>query len=386
MKGGGFSFQLLKEVKGKGRLGRISTPHGSSSTPAFMPVGSQGSVKSLAPADLKEMGAEILLCNAYHLYLRPGTEVVKEVGGLHRFMGWDGPLLTDSGGFQILSLCALHDVGPDGVRFRSHLDGSVHFLTPEKVVRIQEELGADIMMVLDDCHPYPVSYSEAKAAAELTTHWAKRSKGAKSRNEQALFGIVQGGIYPELRRQSAHQLMMMGFDGYAIGGLSVGEEKEVTFEIAEMTASVLPKDSVRYLMGMGTPEDILAGVRMGVDMFDCVLPTRCARTGILFTSSGKLNIKNARYSKDKNPLDPHCRCYTCRNFTRAYLRHLFLSRELLAYRLNAIHNLFYYHSLMRDIRQALSQDKMDQFEREFFSQRGRDNGANSGEEGGEIVC
>ncbi|MBW2039619.1 MAG: tRNA guanosine(34) transglycosylase Tgt [Deltaproteobacteria bacterium] len=386
MKGGGFSFQLLKEVEGEGRLGRISTPHGSFSTPAFMPVGSQGSVKALAPVDLKEIGIEILLCNAYHLYLRPGTEVVREGGGLHRFMGWDGPMLTDSGGFQILSLCALREVGPDGVRFRSHLDGSLHFLTSEKVVRIQEELGADIMMVLDDCPPYPISYGEAKTAAELTTQWAKRAKGAKSKDEHALFGIVQGGIYPELRRQSAHELMEIGFDGYAIGGLSVGEEKEITFDIAETAASMLPKDSPRYLMGMGTPEDILAGVRIGVDMFDCVLPTRCARTGVLFTSFGRLNIKNSRYSKDKDPIDPQCGCYTCRNFSRAYLRHLFLSRELLSYRLNAIHNLFYYHFLMRDIRQALFHDKMGQFVREFFSPKGRDNRGDSEEEGGEILC
>ncbi len=383
---GGFSFQLLKGVEGEGRLGRIATPHGSFSTPAFMPVGSQGSVKSLDPADLMEIGTEIFLCNAYHLYLRPGTEVVKRLGGLHRFMGWDGPILTDSGGFQILSLCALREVESEGVRFRSHLDGSLHFLTPEKVVRIQEELGADIMMVLDDCPPHPISYGEAKAAEELTTQWAKRAKRAKSGDAHALFGIVQGGIYSELRRQSAHDLMEIGFDGYAIGGLSVGEEKEITFEMTEMTTSILPNDFPRYLMGMGTPEDILVGVRTGVDMFDCVLPTRCARTGILFTSFGKLNIKNARYSRDEDPVDPQCGCYTCCNFSRAYLRHLFLSRELLAYRLNAIHNLFYYHSLMRDIRQAISQDTMDQFEREFFSQRGKGNGGDSEEEGGEIVC
>jgi len=382
---GGFSFQLLKETEGNGRLGSISTPHGSFSTPVFMPVGSQGSVKALAPADLKEIGTEILLCNAYHLYLRPGTEVVREAGGLGRFMGWDGPILTDSGGFQILSLCTLREVEPDGVRFRSHLDGSLHFLTPEKVIRIQEELGADIMMVLDDPAPYPISYKEAKVAAELTTNWAKRAKEAKSEDGAALFGIVQGGVYSELRRQSAHELTEIGFDGYAIGGLSVGEQKESTFEMVELTVSMLPKDSPRYLMGMGTPEDILKGVRMGVDMFDCVLPTRFARTGVLFTSFGKLNIKNARYIKDKGPLDPQCGCYTCRHFSRAYLRHLFLSRELLAYRLNAIHNLFYYQSLMKDIRRALSEDRMDQFSHEFFSQRvGGDE--DSQQEGGEILC
>jgi queuine tRNA-ribosyltransferase len=369
VKGGGISFQLLKEGEEGGRLGRISTPHGSFPTPAFMPVGSQGSVKALAPTDLQEVGTEIILCNAYHLYLRPGTEVVREVGGLHRFMGWGGPILTDSGGFQIVSLSALREVETDGVRFRSHLDGSLHFLTPEKAVQIQEDLGADIMMTLDDCPPYPVSSDDAKAAVELTTQWAKRSQAAKRGDGQALFGIVQGGDYPELRRQSACELMEIGFDGYAIGGLSLGEEKEVTFEIAETVAALLPTDSPRYLMGMGTPEDILEGVRIGVDLFDCVLPTRCARTGLLFTNSGTLNIKHARYSRDTAPPDPACGCYTCRNFSRAYLRHLFLARELLAYRLNAMHNLFYYHSLMRGIRQALSEDTMGQFIQGCISQR-----------------
>ncbi|MEJ2066658.1 MAG: tRNA guanosine(34) transglycosylase Tgt [Deltaproteobacteria bacterium] len=376
MKGGGFSFQLLKEGEGKGRLGKIATPHGSFSTPAFMPVGSQGSVKALAPTDLQEIGTEILLCKAYHLYLRPGTEVVRKVGGLHRFMGWDGPILTDSGGFQIVSMSALQKVEPEGVEFRSHLDGSLHFLTPEKVVQIQEELGADIMMTLDDCPPYPASLDEVKAAVALTTQWAKRSRGAKRDNKQALFGIVQGGGYPELRRQSIDELMEIGFDGYAIGGLSLGEEKEVTFEIAQTVTALLPTDSPRYLMGMGTPEDILAGVKVGVDLFDCVLPTRCARTGLLFTSSGTLNIKHARYSNDTAPPDPDCDCYTCRNFSRAYLRHLFLARELLAYRLNAMHNLFYYHSLMRDIRQALSEGTMGHLIRECVSLR-EGKGANS---------
>ena len=386
MKGGGFSFQLLKGVEDEGRLGKASTPHGVFSTPTFMPVGSQGSVKALSPVDLKEIGTEIILCNAYHLYLRPGTEIVKEMGGLHGFMGWDGPILTDSGGFQILSLCALREVDREGVQFRSHLDGSLHVITPEKSIQVQEALKADIMMVLDDCPPYPISFGEAKASMEKTTQWARRAKKAKSRDDQALFGIVQGGMYQELRHQSAYELMEIEFDGYAIGGLSVGEEKELTFEIAKASISMLPADSPRYLMGMGTPEDILAGVRLGVDMFDCVLPTRCARTGILFTSFGRVAIKNTRYSNDKNPVDPQCGCYTCQNFSRAYLRHLFLSRELLSYRLNAIHNLFYYNALIRDIRQALSQDKMDQFVRAFFSQRGNDDGGVLEEKGGEILC
>jgi queuine tRNA-ribosyltransferase len=385
VKEGGFSFQLLKAGGEQGRLGQIATPHGQFSTPAFIPVGSQGTVKTLAPADLQEVGTEVILCNAYHLYLRPGTEVIKELGGLHRFMGWGGPLLTDSGGFQIVSMSALREVGAEGVRFRSHIDGSLHFLTPEKVVHIQEELGSDIMMVLDDCPPYSASADEVKEAVELTTRWARQSQGARRAAGQALFGIVQGGSYPELRRKSAYELMEIGFDGYAIGGLSLGEEKEVTFEIAEQVATLLPGDAPRYLMGMGTPEDIVTGVRVGVDMFDCVLPTRGARRGVLFTRFGQLNIRHARYSTDPLPPDSACTCYTCGNFSRAYLRHLFMSRELLAYRLNAIHNLFYYHSLMRDVRQALSEGRLGQFVRDFFSQRG-DKGENSEEKGGERGC
>jgi queuine tRNA-ribosyltransferase len=349
-----------------------------------MPVGSQGTVRALAPADLREVGTEIILCNAYHLYLRPGTEVVRTGGGLHRFTGWAGPILTDSGGFQIVSMSALRDIEPEGVRFRSHLDGSLHFLTPEKVVQIQEELGSDIMMVLDDCPPSSATADEVKAAVTLTSEWARRSQRARSGEGQALFGIVQGGSYPELRQQSAYELMEIGFVGYAIGGLSLGEPKEVTFEIAEQVADMLPMDAPRYLMGMGTPEDILTGVRIGIDMFDCVLPTRGARTGILFTSRGQLNIKHARYTADMAPPDPLCGCYTCRNFSRSYLRHLFVARELLAYRLNAVHNLFYYHSLMRDIRQALTEGRMEQFVRDFFSRREDTNTMRS--EGGETVC
>jgi queuine tRNA-ribosyltransferase len=350
-----------------------------------MPVGSQGTVKALAPADLHEVGTEVLLCNAYHLYLRPGTKVVREGGGLHRFMGWKGPIVTDSGGFQIVSMSALREIEPEGVRFRSHIDGSLHFLTPEKVVQIQEELGSDIMMVLDDCPHHPASAAEVKEAVALTTLWAKQSQGAKNKAGQALFGIVQGGSYPELRRQSAHELMEIGFDGYAIGGLSLGEAKALTFEIAEQVTALLPLDAPRYLMGMGTPEDIVRGVRIGVDMFDCVLPTRGARTGVLFTRLGQLNIKHACYSMDTAPPDPDCGCYTCRNFSRAYLRHLFVARELLAYRLNAVHNLFYYHSVMRDIRRSLSEGRMDQFEREFLSDRG-DKGVTAECEGGERGC
>ncbi|OGP94403.1 MAG: tRNA guanosine(34) transglycosylase Tgt [Deltaproteobacteria bacterium RBG_16_54_18] len=383
MKGGGFSFQLLREEAGKGRLGRVATPHGQFTTPAFMPVGSQGTVKALAPADLHEVGTEIILCNAYHLYLRPGIEVIREAGGLHRFMGWSGPLLTDSGGFQIVSMSGLREIESEGVRFRSHLDGSLHFLTPEKVVEIQEGLGSDIMMVLDDCPPYPASLAEAKEAVALTTQWAKRSRDARHADGQALFGIVQGGDHVELRQQSAEELMEIGFDGYAIGGLSLGEAKAVTFETAAQVTALLPTTSPRYLMGMGTPEDIVRGVQVGVDMFDCVLPTRGARTGLLFTRRGQLNIKHACYSADTAPVDADCGCYTCCNFSRAYLRHLFLARELLAYRLNAVHNLFYYHTLMRTIHQALADETMDQFVREFFSRRGENI---TEAEGGETLC
>ena len=382
MKGGDFSFQLLCEEAGKGRLGQITTPHGQFTTPAFMPVGSQGTVKALAPADLHEIGAEIILCNAYHLYLRPGIEVIRGAGGLHRFMGWDGPLLTDSGGFQIVSMSGLREIESEGVRFRSHLDGSLHFLTPEKVVEIQEAMGSDIMMVLDDCPPYPASLAQVKEAVTLTTQWAKRSRDARRTDGQALFGIVQGGDHAELRRQSAEELMEIGFDGYAIGGLSLGEAKAVTFETAAQVTALLPTASPRYLMGMGTPEDIVRGVQVGVDMFDCVLPTRGARTGLLFTRRGQLNIKQARYSTDTAPVDADCTCYTCRNFSRAYLRHLFLARELLAYRLNAVHNLFYYHTLMGEIRQALAAGRMNQFADEFVSPHDDTVPA----EGGETLC
>lgn len=378
---GGFSFELLQQGD-EGRLGRIMTPHGAFATPAFMPVGSQGSVKALAPSDLLEVGAEVILCNAYHLYLRPGVEVIKRLGGLHRFMGWAGPIATDSGGFQLVSMSQLCEVDIEGVRFRSHIDGSLHFLTPETVVEIQEELGSDVMMVLDNCPPYPCTFEVVQRSVALTTDWARRAKGAK-KGGGGLFGIVQGGVYPELRRKSADALMEIGFDGYAIGGLSLGEEKEETFEVASMVADILPMERPRYLMGMGTPEDIVRGVMIGVDMFDCVLPTRGARTGVLFTSEGRINIKHARYRRDDSPPDAVCNCYTCRNFSRAYLRHLFVAKELLAYRLNAIHNLSYYLLLLRDIRSAIAQGKMGEFARGFFAQRVNDT---TDDEGGDSVC
>lgn len=362
-----FRFCLEKETA-EGRVGLLETPHGKALTPLFMPVGSHGSVKALSPRELEELCVEVVLANAYHLYLRPGVEVIRDLGGLHAFMGWSGPILTDSGGYQIFSLCKLVRVMPEGVEFRSHLDGSLHLFTPERAIEVQEALGADIIMSLDVCLPYPSEKGRVEEAVELTTRWARRGKGAR-KGEAALFGIVQGGVFLDLRRKSAEALMEIGFDGYALGGLSVGEEKRQTWEVVEFTCGLLPQDQPRYLMGMGTPEDLVEGVRRGVDMFDCVLPTRCARTGELFTPWGKMNIKNARYARDPDPIDPGCDCYTCRHFSRAYLRHLFMARELLAYYLNTIHNLHYYLNLMREIRRALQEDRFEEFRREFYRLR-----------------
>lgn len=363
-----FRFRLEKEVEG-GRLGTLETAHGKARTPLFMPVGSHGSVKSLSPRDMEELGVEAVLANAYHLYLRPGVEVIRELGGLHTFMGWRRPILTDSGGYQIFSLCKLVQVTPEGVQFRSHLDGSLHLFTPERAVEVQELLGADIMMVLDECLPYPSERERVEASVALTTQWAKRCKAAHKGNG-ALFGIVQGGVFIDLRRRSAEALLEIGFDGYALGGLSVGEEKGQTWEVVAFVCELLPKDRPRYLMGMGTPEDLVEAVSLGVDMFDCVLPTRSARTGELFTPWGKMNIKNARYARDPEPIDPDCRCYTCRHFSRAYLRHLFMAKELLAYYLNTIHNLYYYIDLIRRIRQALEEGSFEDFRRDFYRLRG----------------
>lgn len=363
----GFRFELLKETP-FGRLGRIETSHGCFETPVFMPVGSKGSVKAVSPRDLEALGAKVILSNTYHLYLRPGVEVIRGVGGLHKFMGWKGAILTDSGGYQVFSLCKFSRVTEEGVEFRSHLDGSLHLLTPEKVVQIQAEFGVDIAMVLDECLPYPVEKSRAEASVELNLRWARRAKNAW-KAEGALFGIVQGSIFMDLRRQCIEWLLELDFDGYAIGGLSVGEPKELTWDVVQYSCELLPKDKPRYLMGMGTPEDILEGVRRGVDMFDCVLPTRFGRTGYLFTRWGVMNIKHARYTQDPTPIDPECNCYTCQNFSRAYLRHLFLSRELLSYYLNTLHNLHYYLRLIEDIRRALQEDRFPEFMENFYRQR-----------------
>jgi queuine tRNA-ribosyltransferase len=365
-----FGFKLIKtDINSRARLGVISTPHGEVNTPIFMPVGTQATVKTMSPDELKGIGAEIILSNTYHLYLRPGHELVARLGGLHRFMGWDRPILTDSGGFQVFSHSQLRKITEEGVKFQSHLDGSYHFLTPESATCIQESLGADIIMCFDECAPYPSSYDYLKQSMEMTLRWAKRCKDAKKREDQALFGIIQGGMHKDLRLECTRGLLDIGFDGYAIGGLSVGETKPLMYEVVDYTAEAMPADRPRYLMGVGTPEDLVEGVMLGVDMFDCVMPTRNARTGTLFTSSGKMNIKNAKYAEDESPVDPECGCYTCRNFTRAYLRHLYHAGEILAMRLNTLHNLYYYLNLMKEIRAAVNEDRFLEFRGAFYSKK-----------------
>lgn len=361
-----FSFELIKtSVDSRARLGRMTTAHGEVRTPVFMPVGTQGTVKAMTPDRLEEAGAEIILGNTYHLYLRPGHDLIREHGGLHRFMNWDRPILTDSGGFQIFSLGPLRKITEEGVRFQSHIDGSKHFLSPEKAVEIQQALGSDIMMCFDDCTPFPADRAYAEKSMALTHRWAKRCRAAKTSEGGALFGIVQGGMYRDLRTASVETLVEIGFDGYAIGGLSVGEPKALMLETLEATAPLLPAGQPRYLMGVGTPEDIVEGVHHGIDLFDCVIPTRCARNGLLFTNRGKVVIKNARYRTDQAPLDETCDCYTCRNFSRAYLRHLFIAREILALLLNTIHNVRFYLALMERIRTAIAGDAFEDFRRSF---------------------
>ncbi len=343
------TFEVLYKDK-NARLGKLHTYHGVITTPIFMPVGTRGSVKALSAHDVEEIGAEIILGNTYHLYLRPGDELIRDLGGLHKFCGWHKPILTDSGGFQVFSLSPLREISDEGVIFRSHIDGSKHLFSPKKVIEIQENLGSDIMMVLDECVPFGADYQYTKNSVKLTTKWAKQCYQSKTKDNQLLFGIVQGGFYPDLRRQSAMELLEIPFDGYAIGGLSVGEPKDIMFQILEQTLPYLPDDKPRYLMGVGKPMDILNAIELGVDMFDCVLPTRNARNGTLYTSLGKINIKRQEYKKDKSPLDPNCNCYTCQNFSKAYLRHLYTTKELLSYRLNTIHNLAFYLNLIKEAR------------------------------------
>ncbi len=350
-------FEVIKQHShSSARLGRLVTPRGEIQTPAFMPVGTQATVKALSPEELEQCGAEIILGNTYHLYLRPGHDIVESLGGLHRFMNWDKPILTDSGGFQVFSLNSLAKVTEEGVTFKSHIDGSTHFFSPERAIEVQEALGADIAMTLDEPTPYPSDPSKTETSLKLSTDWAVRCKAAHRMKNQALFGIVQGGMYKNLRKQSTEEITALDFPGYAIGGLSVGEEIELMYDIAAYTAELLPKDKPRYLMGVGKPEDLAQCSAMGIDMFDCVMPSRNARNGSLFTSHGKVNIRNLQYKADNSPLDPDCNCYTCKNYSRAYLRHLFIADEIFAMRLNTLHNVAFYQNWMKRIRQAIDED------------------------------
>src|SRR6267143_1295897 len=341
------------------RAGVLGTDHGPIHTPAFMPVGTQASVKALSPRELVEIQTSVILCNTYHLYLRPGADVIRRSGGLHRFMGWDKPILTDSGGYQVFSLSALRKIEEEGVQFRSHVDGSVHRFTPESVVDIQRQLGSDIVMVLDECTPYPCTEEYARNSNDLTVRWATRSRsrfagsGPLYQHNQSLFAIVQGSVYPEIRERSVRALIEMDFDGYGIGGLAVGEPADAMMEIVSLCAGLLPEEKPRYLMGVGTPANLLDGIERGIDLFDCVLPTRNGRNGMIFTRTGPINLMNARYKFDLSPIDEACGCYSCGHFTRAYLRHLFQTKEILGLRLATVHNLYYYQQLMRDARDAI---------------------------------
>ncbi len=356
---------LLHATDGAARAGCLHTAHGPVQTPIFMPVGTVGTVKAVAPDDLEAIGAEIILGNTYHLYLRPGHELVARRGGLHGFSAWRKPILTDSGGYQVFSLAGLRTIKEEGVTFRSHLDGSKHLFTPEKVVEIQLALNSDIMMPLDECVPHDADHGYTEKSLNLTTRWAARCRaawpGPDGQRGNILFGIVQGGMFPDLRAVSARQITEIGFEGYSIGGLSVGESKAQMLDVLAATTPLLPRDKPRYLMGVGTPLDIARGIALGVDMFDCVLPTRNARNGTLYTSLGKVNIKRREYAEDDNPLDPACSCYTCRTFSRAYLRHLYVSHELLAYRLNSLHNLTYFLDLVRAARAAIREGRYSAF-------------------------
>ncbi|KGF15243.1 queuine tRNA-ribosyltransferase [Peptostreptococcus sp. MV1] len=362
-------YELIKTCKQTGaRLGRLHTPHGIIETPIFMPVGTQATVKAMTPEELKEIGSQIILSNTYHLYMRPGHDLIERAGGLHKFMNWDKPILTDSGGFQVFSLGPLRKIKEEGVEFRSHLDGSKHFLSPEKAMEIQNSLGSDIMMAFDECAPYPADRQYVKNSLERTTRWLERCKEAhKYPEKQALFGIVQGGMYKDLREQSAKEITAIDLPGYAIGGLSVGEPKEMMYEVLDYTVPLLPEDKPRYLMGVGSPDDLLEGVLRGIDMFDCVLPTRIARNGTAMTSQGKVVVRNASYAEDFTTLDPECDCYTCRNYTKAYIRHLIKCNEILGARLLTIHNLHFLLKLMENVRQAIREDRLLDFKNDFFA-------------------
>ena len=366
------TFELIAKDPGSAaRLGSLTTSHGKIETPIFMPVGTQATVKAMTPEELVQVGSQIILANTYHLYLRPGHELIGRLGGLHRFMHWDRPILTDSGGFQVFSLGELRKISEEGVNFRSHIDGSRHFISPEVSIAIQEALGSDIAMCFDECPPYPAELSYVQKSLELTTRWARRCKDAHTRPDQALFGIVQGGMHPDLRRESARQITDIGFDGYALGGLSVGEEREVMYDMMQACSDILPELSPRYIMGIGAPEDLIEGVNAGFDMFDCVMPTRNARNGALFTSFGRINIKAAIFAEDEGPIDPECDCYVCSNYSRAYLRHLYRSQEILASRLNTWHNLHFYLKLMGRVREAIAAGRFAAFRKEFYAKKGQ---------------
>jgi queuine tRNA-ribosyltransferase len=364
----GLRFLVLgRDERSRARTGQLETAHGTIQTPAFMPVGTQATVKTLTPADLREIGAEVVLGNTYHLYLRPGVELVEQMGGLHNFMAWTGSILTDSGGFQVFSLGHLREINEEGVIFRSHIDGSEHLFSPESVVRAQEALGSDIAMVLDECTSNPSSEEEARVSFERTTRWAQRAKEVHSREDQALFGIVQGGMYSHLRRESAEQLVGLDFHGYGIGGLSVGESKPVFYDMMSTSARELPDEKPKYVMGVGAPEDLFEAVANGIDMFDCVLQTRLGRNGGLFTRAGRINIRNARHRSDPGPIDSWCDCSTCRTFSLAYLHHLFRVEELLAYRLASLHNLRWTIKLVEGMRESIRLGQFGKYRQEFLA-------------------
>jgi queuine tRNA-ribosyltransferase len=360
----------LDNTDGKARRGRLIFERGVVETPAFMPVGTYGTVKGMTPEELKGTGAEICLGNTFHLMLRPGTEIIKQHGDLHDFMGWDKPILTDSGGFQVFSLGEMRKISEEGVMFRSPVNGEKIMLSPEKAMQVQRDLGSDIVMIFDECTPYPATEKEARDSMELSLRWAKRSKEGHGDNPSALFGIIQGGMYPELREISQKGLEEIGFDGYALGGLSVGEPKEEMIKILDHCAYKMPEDKPRYLMGVGKPEDLVEAVRRGIDMFDCVMPTRNARNGHLFITGGVIKIRNAVHKTDTGPLDPECDCHTCQNFSRAYLHHLDKCNEILGARLNTIHNLRYYQRVMEGLRNAIAENKLDEFVADFYARRG----------------
>jgi queuine tRNA-ribosyltransferase len=361
----------LLNTDGNARRGQLGFDRGTIQTPAFMPVGTYGTVKSMKPEEIEALGAEIILGNTFHLMLRPGTEVIQQHGDLHDFMHWDKPILTDSGGFQVFSLANMRKITEQGVHFRSPVDGKKILLSPEYSMQIQRQLGSDIVMVFDECTPYPASRTEARESMERSLRWAKRSKDAHADNPSALFGIVQGGMYEDLREESAKQLIHIDFDGYAIGGLSVGEPKDERDKVLEATTPLLPINKPRYLMGVGKPEDIVESVSRGIDMFDCVIPTRNARNGFIFTRNGRLNIRNSKHRLDTSPIDKQCGCYTCQNFSRAYLRHLDKCGEMLGAHLNTIHNLYYYQELMRDIRKAIEQQRFNEYKTDFYKLQNR---------------